>query len=162
MIVDVHSHTWQYPDHFTADFQEQARQARGGAEMDLTVTYDAYRATADNTFYKSKEKLAAYVATRRLQPLSKSEFYESTGEVNWPIGLLHPHDEKGRREVEALFKKRAQDGSLEPAEYVRLNKLLRDWVNHIGSHRDEFSASDTKEAARFLRRLEMNLKNDFQ
>lgn len=122
---------------------------------------DAYRATADNTFYKSKEKLAAYVETRRLQPLSKTEFYESTGEINWPIGLLHPHDEKGRREVEALFKKRAQEGSLTPAEYVRLNKLLRTWVNHIGSHRDDFSASDTKEAARFLRRLEMNLKNDF-
>ncbi len=123
---------------------------------------DAYRATADNTFYKSKEKLAAYVENRRLQPLSKTEFYESTGEINWPIGLLHPHDEKGRKEVEALFKKRAQDGSLSPAEYVRLNKLLRDWVNHIGAHRDDFSASDTSEAARFLRRLEMNLKTDFQ
>ncbi len=73
---------------------------------------DQYRATADNTFYKSKEKLQAYVASRRLQPLSRTEFYESTGEINWPIGLLHPHDEKGRKEVEALFAKRASDGSL--------------------------------------------------
>lgn len=123
---------------------------------------DQYRATADNTFYKSKEKLAAYVATRRFQPLSRTEFYEETGEINWPIGLLHPHDEKGRKEVEALFAKRASDGSLSPAEYVRLNKLLRDWVNHVPSHRDDFSATDTKEAARFLRRLEINLKGDFQ
>lgn len=123
---------------------------------------DQYRATADNTFYKSKEKLAAYVESRRLKPLTRSEFYEGTGEINWPIGLLHPHDEKGRKEVEALFTKRATEGSLTPAEYVRLNKLLRDWVNHIGSHRDAFSSSDTKDAARFLRRLEMNLKTDFQ
>ena len=28
MIVDVHSHTWQYPTHFSADFQDQARRAR--------------------------------------------------------------------------------------------------------------------------------------
>lgn len=46
MIIDVHSHTWQYPDHFTPDFQEQARLARGGTDVDLTVTYDAYRAAA--------------------------------------------------------------------------------------------------------------------
>ena len=123
---------------------------------------DEYRANADNTFYKSKEKLAAYVATRRFQPLSRTEFYEETGEINWPIGLLHPAYEKGRKEVEALFAKRATNGSLSPEEYVRLNKLLRDWVNHTPAHRDDFSATDTKEAARFLRRLEINLKGDFQ
>ena len=46
MIIDVHTHTWQYPDHFTADFQEQARTARGGGDLDLTVRYEEYRATA--------------------------------------------------------------------------------------------------------------------
>lgn len=46
MIVDVHSHAWAYPAHFTDDFREQARRAKAGVEMDLTVTYDAYRATA--------------------------------------------------------------------------------------------------------------------
>ncbi len=123
---------------------------------------DQYRATADNTFYKSKEKLAAYVASRQYQPLSKSEFYEETGEINWPIGLLHPHDETGRKQIEALFAKRASNGSLAPADYVRLNKLLRDWLNHIPTHDDDFSASDITTAARFLRRLEINLKGDFQ
>jgi uncharacterized protein len=43
MIVDVHSHAWSYPDHFTDDFRRQARRARAGVEVDLTVTYDAYR-----------------------------------------------------------------------------------------------------------------------
>ena len=44
MIIDVHSHAWSYPQHFTDDFRRQARRARAGVEVDLTVTYDAYRA----------------------------------------------------------------------------------------------------------------------
>lgn len=46
MIVDVHSHAWAYPAHFTDDFREQARRAKAGVEMDLTVRYEDYRATA--------------------------------------------------------------------------------------------------------------------
>jgi uncharacterized protein len=45
MIVDVHSHTWRYPDHFGADFRRQAIRARAGVEVDLTVRYEDYRAT---------------------------------------------------------------------------------------------------------------------
>ena len=46
MIVDVHSHAWAFPAHFTDDFREQARRAKAGVEMDLTVTNEDYRATA--------------------------------------------------------------------------------------------------------------------
>ncbi|MFA9480033.1 amidohydrolase family protein [Phycisphaerales bacterium AB-hyl4] len=46
MIIDVHSHAWQYPRHFNDDFREQARQARNGEEVDLTVQYEAYAAAA--------------------------------------------------------------------------------------------------------------------
>lgn len=46
MILDVHSHTWQYPQHFTDDFRQQARRARAGVEVDLTVRYEDYRRTA--------------------------------------------------------------------------------------------------------------------
>jgi predicted TIM-barrel fold metal-dependent hydrolase len=46
MIVDVHSHAWSYPEHFTEDFRSQAQRARAGVEVDLRVTYDGYRATA--------------------------------------------------------------------------------------------------------------------
>lgn len=45
MIVDVHSHLFRYPDHFNDDFREQAKRARSGVEVDLTVNYDAYRAS---------------------------------------------------------------------------------------------------------------------
>lgn len=46
MIIDVHSHAWRFPGDFTADFIAQARRARPGHEIDLSVTYEGYRATA--------------------------------------------------------------------------------------------------------------------
>lgn len=46
MIVDVHSHAWEYPAHFNDDFRQQAKRAKAGVEMDLTVTYEAYRRQA--------------------------------------------------------------------------------------------------------------------
>ncbi|WP_437230654.1 amidohydrolase family protein [Planctomicrobium sp. SH661] len=45
MIIDVHSHVWEYPLHFGDDFVQQAKRARAGQDVDLTVTYEAYRAT---------------------------------------------------------------------------------------------------------------------
>lgn len=42
MIIDVHSHFWEYPGHFTDSFREQAARARGGTPVDLTVTYENY------------------------------------------------------------------------------------------------------------------------
>jgi hypothetical protein len=45
MIVDVHSHAWQYPLHFNDDFRRQARRARAGLEVDLTVRFEDYRAS---------------------------------------------------------------------------------------------------------------------
>lgn len=46
MIVDVHSHVWEYPRHFTDDFRNQAKRARAGVEVDLTVRYEDYRRAA--------------------------------------------------------------------------------------------------------------------
>jgi predicted TIM-barrel fold metal-dependent hydrolase len=46
MIVDVHSHTWRYPLHFTEDFCCQAQRARAGVEVDLTVRFEDYRDSA--------------------------------------------------------------------------------------------------------------------
>jgi predicted TIM-barrel fold metal-dependent hydrolase len=46
MILDVHSHAWEYPRHFGDDFRRQAKRARAGVEIDLTVRYDDYRAAA--------------------------------------------------------------------------------------------------------------------
>lgn len=46
MIFDIHSHAWEYPDHFSDDFRQQGRRAKAGVELDLTVRYADYRQTA--------------------------------------------------------------------------------------------------------------------
>jgi len=46
MIIDVHSHAWEYPTHFGDDFRRQAKRARAGLEVDLTVRYEDYRNAA--------------------------------------------------------------------------------------------------------------------
>lgn len=43
MIIDVHSHIWEYPRHFSDDFRQQARRARAGVEVDLTVRWEDYQ-----------------------------------------------------------------------------------------------------------------------
>jgi len=44
MMVDVHSHLFRFPEHFSKDFADQARRAR--KDIDLTVRWDEYRAGA--------------------------------------------------------------------------------------------------------------------
>ena len=46
MIIDIHSHAWEYPTHFGDDFRRQAKRARAGLEVDLTVRYEDYRNAA--------------------------------------------------------------------------------------------------------------------
>lgn len=62
MIVDVHSHFWEYPKHFSDEFRAQAKRARGDSEVDLTVRWDEYAAgarTCDRTIvFGGKAKLS--------------------------------------------------------------------------------------------------------
>lgn len=46
MIVDVHAHAWRFPEDFTPEFIRQAKLARAGMEIDLTIRYEDYRAAA--------------------------------------------------------------------------------------------------------------------
>ena len=46
MIIDVHSHAWDFPADFSEDFILQAGRARPGHIVDLSAKYEAYRATA--------------------------------------------------------------------------------------------------------------------
>jgi len=63
MIIDVHSHAWEYPLHFGDDFRRQAEaRARANVKFDLTVRYNEYRTTApDDTItvvFGGKAKLS--------------------------------------------------------------------------------------------------------
>jgi hypothetical protein len=123
---------------------------------------DQYREQADNTFYKSDEKLAKYVESRRLKPLTSSEFYEPTGDISWPLVLSLPEDSERRKRVSELFAKRADEGSLPPEQYVELNELLRQWRTDLINYEDQFPRSDLARGARFLNRLAMTLQGDFE
>jgi predicted TIM-barrel fold metal-dependent hydrolase len=46
MIIDVHSHAWNFPADFSDDFIHQAGRARPGVKVDISSTYEAYRAAA--------------------------------------------------------------------------------------------------------------------
>ncbi|MBS1814625.1 MAG: amidohydrolase [Acidobacteria bacterium] len=46
MLIDVHSHYFRYPEHFSEDFKEQSKRSRNGVETDLTVHWENYEATA--------------------------------------------------------------------------------------------------------------------
>jgi predicted TIM-barrel fold metal-dependent hydrolase len=46
MIIDVHSHAWHFPADFSDDFITQAGRARPGVKVDMSATYEAYRASA--------------------------------------------------------------------------------------------------------------------
>jgi len=63
VLIDVHSHFWNYPTDFTESFIAQAKRARGSdMEVDLKVRYEDYAATAlncDKTIvFGGKAKLA--------------------------------------------------------------------------------------------------------
>lgn len=46
MIIDVHSHAWNFPADFSPDFIAQAGRARPGVAVDYSAKYESYRATA--------------------------------------------------------------------------------------------------------------------
>ena len=107
MIIDVHSHTLEYPAHFSDDFRQQAKRAKAGVEMDLTVTYDAYRATApDDTttiVFGGKAKLSGlwvddrYVANYvSIDPARLIGFLSvDPTQLDWEDELRFGHQELG-------------------------------------------------------------------
>jgi predicted TIM-barrel fold metal-dependent hydrolase len=114
MIVDVHSHAWEYPRHFTDDFRQQASRARAGVEVDLTVRPSEYQASAtlaDRTIvFGGKARLsglwvddgyvADYVATdpdRLIGFLSLDPT-----QAGWQDELRHGHQQLGLRGIKLM------------------------------------------------------------
>ena len=47
MIVDVHTHTFRFPEDYSDSFREQTKRIRGGGiETDMTVRYEHYASTS--------------------------------------------------------------------------------------------------------------------
>jgi predicted TIM-barrel fold metal-dependent hydrolase len=114
MIIDVHSHTWSYAKHFSDDFREQARRARAGADVDLSVTYAAYRAQSPadvrTIVFGGKARLsglwvddryvADYVAAHR-DTLIGFLSVDPT-QPGWQDELRHGHWELGLRGIKLM------------------------------------------------------------
>jgi len=114
MIIDVHSHYWEYPKHFNDDFRRQAARARRGVEVDLTVRGEEYRASAPTDIitvvFGGKAKLsglwvddqsvADYVA---LDPDRRIGFLSvDPTQPHWMDELRHGHQELGLQGVKLL------------------------------------------------------------
>ncbi len=114
MIIDAHSHAWKYPDHFQEDFRMQAIRARAGQEVDLTVNYDDYRATAPEEvrtivfggkarlsgLWVEDQYVADYVAAAHGTVIGFLSV-DPTQE-NWQEEMRHGHQQLGLRGIKLL------------------------------------------------------------
>lgn len=139
MIIDVHSHAWQYPGHFNDDFREQAKRARAGTEVDLTVRYDEYAATgaeADRTIvFGGKARLSGlwvddrYVADYVAAHSDKLIGFQSLDPTQdgWQREMHEGHQELGLVGIKLLPMYagfRPDDERLDPLwEYAREHAL---------------------------------------
>jgi predicted TIM-barrel fold metal-dependent hydrolase len=113
MLVDVHSHFFEYPQHFTEHFRNQARRARA-TEVDLTVRWAEYSATAsqcDKTIvFGGKAKLSglwvpdADVAAYARQHPDKLIPFLSVDPTRpgWEEELIHGHQDLKMKGIKLL------------------------------------------------------------
>jgi len=141
MIVDVHSHTWRYPEHFTDDFREQAKKARGDVEVDLSVRYEEYAASCPageevrtivfggkarlSGLWVDDQYVADYVTT---QPEKLIGFLSvDPTQEGWQDELRHGHVTLGLRGIKLLSMYagfRPDDALLDPLwEYATAHAL---------------------------------------
>ncbi|MDA0746667.1 MAG: amidohydrolase family protein [bacterium] len=83
MIIDIHCHVWEYPQHFNDDFRTQARRARGDVEMDLTVHYEDYRAAA-----REKTRTVVFGGKARLSGMWVDDRYVADCVAQHPNDLI--------------------------------------------------------------------------
>ena len=139
MIIDVHSHAWEFPKHFGDDFRRQAKRAKAGGELDLTVRYEDYsRAAPPDTrtiVFGGKAKLsglwvddqyvAEYVAAH---PDTLIGFLSvDPTQPGWEREMVYGHRELGLRGIKLLSMYagfRPDDRVLDPLwRYATENRL---------------------------------------
>jgi predicted TIM-barrel fold metal-dependent hydrolase len=141
MIFDIHSHAWPFPGAFNDDFMRQARAARAGMEVDLTIRLEDYRATCTvdanvrSVVFGGKAKLSglwvddAYVANYVAQdPARLTGFLSVDPTVDgWERELQVGCEELGLKGVKLLPMYagfRVDDERLEPLwKYATQHKL---------------------------------------
>jgi len=114
MIIDIHSHAWEYPKHFGDDFRMQAERAWKSENLDLTVRYEDYRASSDEktrtVVFGGKAKLSGlwvddrYVADYVAQHPDKLIGFLSVDPTQdgWQDELREGHQDLGLRGIKLL------------------------------------------------------------
>jgi predicted TIM-barrel fold metal-dependent hydrolase len=114
VIFDVHSHAWEYPRHFSDDFRQQARRAKAGTELDLTVRLADYLDTAPaevrTVVFGGKAKLSGlwvddrYVADYVAQAPDRLVGFLSVDptQPDWERELHEGHQELGLKGIKLL------------------------------------------------------------
>jgi predicted TIM-barrel fold metal-dependent hydrolase len=128
-IIDVHSHAWQFPGDFSADFIRQAKRAKAGVEVDLTVRladYDRASVPGVKTIcFGGKARLSglwvddAYVAKYVAQASDRLIGFLSVDptQEGWERELRAGHQELGLRGIKLLSMYagfRPDDSRLDP------------------------------------------------
>ena len=115
MIIDMHSHAWQFPEHFDERFRQQSRDvARADRDLDLSVNYEAYRAGAQTTdktvVFGGKARLSgvwvddAYVANYVAAHPDRLIGFLSVDPTQdgWQEEMRHGHRELGLKGIKLL------------------------------------------------------------
>ena len=139
MIVDVHSHTWDFPRDFGEDFLRQAKRAKAGLEVDLTVRYEDYAAEATpdtrTVVFGGKAKRSGvwvddrYVAAYVAQHPERLIGFLSVDPTQpaWQDEMRHGHQELGLHGIKLLPMYagfRPDHGELDPLwEYAEKHQL---------------------------------------
>lgn len=113
MLVDVHSHYFKYPDHFSDDFRNQARRSKP-TEVDLSVRWEEYHAAAlqcDKTIvFGGKAKLSGLwvpdtdvAAYARQQPEKLIPFLSvDPTQAGWQEEMIEGHQDLGMRGIKLM------------------------------------------------------------
>ncbi|MEY4940877.1 MAG: hypothetical protein RIQ93_2612, partial [Verrucomicrobiota bacterium] len=114
MIIDVHSHAWNFPSDFSADFIRQAGRARPGQAVDFRASHEAYRATAPEDtrtiVFGGKARLSGLWVNDRtiadhvaLDPKRLIGFLSiDPTQPGWEAEMRQGHEELGLRGIKLL------------------------------------------------------------
>lgn len=114
MIVDMHSHYFRYPDHFSPEFIAQSRRARRGVEVDLSVRWNEYSAgsqSAGHTIvFGGKARLSGlWVQDREVAAYAAEHADRMTAflsvdptQPGWQDELCEGHEDLGMRGIKLM------------------------------------------------------------
>ncbi len=88
VIIDIHSHVWAFPEHFSEDFRAQGRRAKAGVEEEL--------ATRMGTSHSAISRIESGQHSTSVQTLQR---LAAALEMRFVMGFEHGPVERPTREL---------------------------------------------------------------